>query len=218
MPPTSAVKCSMSVVFPTPGSPAIQTTWRLPARASCHAARSRSSASERPINDEGLSGGTARDIAAAGFVPTSMGGALTLSQMTENTIPYWMGGLLVCGVVLIYVLYGGMRSTAWVNSFQTLVFIFCGAATLVVILKSLGGLDAALDTVQQKRPDLLIRGEHIAPAEMFSYMFIPLSAGMFPHLFNHWLTARRAETFRITLIVYPMAITAVCVPSVLLAV
>ena len=51
-----------------------------------------------------------------------------------------------------------------------------------------------------------------------SYMFIPLSVGMFPHLFQHWLTARSAKTFRLTLIAHPLCIMVVWVPCVLIGI
>jgi len=55
------------------------------------------------------------------------------------------------------------------------------------------------------------------PWVMFlSYMFIPLSVGMFPHLFQHWLTARSANTFKLTLIAHPICIMVVWVPCVLI--
>jgi SSS family solute:Na+ symporter len=41
---------------------------------------------------------------------------------------------------------------------------------------------------------------------------------MFPHLFIHWLTARRAAHFRYTVVFYPLFIAIVWVPSVLLGV
>lgn len=50
----------------------------------------------------------------------------------------------------------------------------------------------------------------------FSYLFIPLSAGMFPHLFQHWLTARSAKAFRLTFAAHPLCILAVWVPCVLI--
>ena len=57
------------------------------------------------------------------------------------------------------------------------------------------------------------------PWVMFlSYMFIPLSVGMFPHLFQHWLTARSARSFRLTLIAHPLCIMIVWVPCVLIGV
>lgn len=49
-----------------------------------------------------------------------------------------------------------------------------------------------------------------------TYMFIPLSVGMFPHLFQHWLTARSARAFRLTVIAHPICIMIVWVPCVLI--
>lgn len=49
-----------------------------------------------------------------------------------------------------------------------------------------------------------------------SYFFIPLSVGMFPHLFQHWLTAKSAKAFRLTVIAHPLCIMVVWVPCVLI--
>lgn len=50
--------------------------------------------------------------------------------------------------------------------------------------------------------------------EFFSYGFIPLSVAMFPHLFQLWLTARRAETFRLTVTLHPLLIMLIWAPCV----
>ena len=47
-------------------------------------------------------------------------------------------------------------------------------------------------------------------------MFIPLSVGMFPHLFQHWLTAKSAKAFKLTVIAHPICIMIVWVPCVLI--
>ena len=52
-----------------------------------------------------------------------MGGGITLTQVTKGQVPDWVGGLVICAVVLAYVTYGGMRGTIWVNLFQTGVLI-----------------------------------------------------------------------------------------------
>src|SRR3990172_5194347 len=135
-----------------------------------------------------------------------MGGGLTLNQITEGAFPEWAGGLIICAVVMIYVTYGGMRGTAWVNTFQTFVFMVCGGLAFVVGVRDIGGLSRAMSVVAEKNPELLVRGEQITPLQLLTYTCIPLSAGMFPHLFNHWLTARRAEAFRYTIVLYPLAI------------
>lgn len=147
-----------------------------------------------------------------------MAGGVTLNQVTDGQIPEWLGGLIICLVVLTYVSTSGLRATAWVNTFQTLVFMILGAVAFVVITRKLGGLSQGLERVMETHPELLIRGEHIKPLQLLTYTCIPLSVGMFPHMFMHWLSARRAEAFRFPLKVYPLCIAAVWVPSVLLGV
>ena len=52
----------------------------------------------------------------------------------------------------------------------------------------------------------------------FTYMLIPLSVGMFPHLFQHWLTAKSAESFKIPVVLHPLFIMIVWVPCVLIGI
>jgi SSS family solute:Na+ symporter len=56
----------------------------------------------------------------------------------------------------------------------------------------------------------------IPPLMFMTYMFIPLSVGMFPHLFQHWLTARSAQSFKLTLVAHPLFIMIVWIPCVLI--
>jgi SSS family solute:Na+ symporter len=59
--------------------------------------------------------------------------------------------------------------------------------------------------------------EYGVPPWMFlTYFFIPLSVGMFPHLFQHWLTAKSAKAFRLTVVAHPLFILIVWVPCVLI--
>jgi len=147
-----------------------------------------------------------------------MAGGIVVNQVTDQQIPVWVGNLAICVVVLTYVLYSGMRGTAWVNTFQTLVFMTFGAATVFVVVHKMGGLDAAIAQVAASHPELLIRGDHIKPLQLLTYACIPLSVGMFPHLFAHWLTAKRAQYFRYTVTLFPLCIAFVWVPSVLLGI
>jgi len=147
-----------------------------------------------------------------------MGGGITLSQITDGAVPEWVGSVAVCAVVLFYVTYGGLRGTAWANTFQTLVFMLLGTLTFIWIVRELGGLQAALAATAEVRPGLLIRGEAVKPLELLTYTCIPLSVGMFPHIFMHWLTARRADSFRLAVVGYPLCVAVVWIPSVLLGV
>ena len=51
-----------------------------------------------------------------------------------------------------------------------------------------------------------------------TYLFIPLSVGMFPHLFQHWLTAKSARAFKLTVFAHPLCILIVWVPCVLIGI
>ena len=59
-----------------------------------------------------------------------MAGGIIANQVTGGQVPVWVGNLAICVVVLAYVLYSGMRGTAWANTFQTLVFMTFGAGAL----------------------------------------------------------------------------------------
>ena len=147
-----------------------------------------------------------------------MGGGITLHQISGGQVPEWVGGLLVCAVVVTYVCYGGLRGTAWANTFQTLVFMVLGGVAFFTIVSSMGGFTQAMSSVAEHHPELLVRGEHIKPLKLLTYTCIPLSVGMFPHMFMHCLTARSAQTFRYPLMFYPLCIAVVWIPSVLLGV
>jgi SSS family solute:Na+ symporter len=142
----------------------------------------------------------------------------------NGAIPAWITGLVICLVVLTYVFAGGSRSAAWANTFQTLVFMTMGIVAFVLISKNLDGLAAA---IQQANPGHLVRttgsefqgrAVGIPPLMFLTYMFIPLSVGMFPHLFQHWLTARSAKAFRLTVVAHPLCIMVVWAPCVLIGI
>ena len=147
-----------------------------------------------------------------------MGAGITLTDISGGQVPTWVGGLVISLVVMTYVTYGGLRGTAWANTFQTMVFMVLGAVTFVYVANAMGGLGQAFERIAAARPDLLVRQGHYSPVTYLTYSFIPLSAGMFPHLFMHWLTASELRNFRTTVLAYPVCIAIVWIPSVLLGV
>ena len=132
-------------------------------------------------------------------------------------VPPALASAVICLVVLIYVFFGGMRGTAWANTFQTLVFMVLGVVTFVVISNRLGGLQAASQAVAELHPEKL-SGRGIPPLMFLSFLLIPLSVGMFPHVFQHWLTARSSQTFKLPVVAHPLFIMVVWLPCVLLGV
>jgi len=140
---------------------------------------------------------------------------------SKGGVPRQLGSLLICVVVLIYVFVGGMRGTAWANAFQTMVFMVLGIITFYVIATRLGGQNTLLEnlrTVAERVPFEKATRAEVSKLQFFTYMLVPLSVGMFPHLFQHWLTARSANTFKLAVIVHPVFIMIVWVPCVLVGI
>lgn len=141
-----------------------------------------------------------------------------LFASTGGAVPTWLSHAVIAAVVLVYVFLGGVRSTAWANTFQTLVFMATGVITITLVAKALGGPAEATRAVLAKAPDGLAREGKISQLQFFSYCFIPLSVGMFPHIFQHWLTAKSAKTFRLSVVMHPIFIMIVWVPCVMIGV
>jgi SSS family solute:Na+ symporter len=162
---------------------------------------------------------------------------------SKGGVPRAIASLVICCVVLIYVFFGGMRGTAWANTFQTCVFMVLGIITFAVIAGKLGttaieraetasgaSAEAAKATAAQSGllDQLQAASSHISEEKrtrmnipklkFFTYLLVPLSVGMFPHLFQHWLTARRASSFKLAVVAHPIFIMIVWVPCVLVGV
>ena len=134
---------------------------------------------------------------------------------TKGALPSWLTGALITVIVLTYVCRGGVRSAAWANAFQTLIFMTMALVAFLFIANRLGGPVAASSMAN---PEKLIRSGNMGQLQFFTYCFIPLSVAMFPHLFQHWLTAKSAKSFRLTLVAHPLCILVTWIPCILIGI
>lgn len=148
-----------------------------------------------------------------------MGGGTTMNAISGGRIPYWVGGAIVALVVMSYVFFGGMRGTAWVNAFQTILFLLFGAIALSVIGAGMGGFGKAVNELAASPATAaLLTRERVSPLYFFSYTFIPLSSICFPHMIIFCLTAERMQHFKKTVVLYPICMIAIWLPAVFLGV
>ena len=98
-------------------------------------------------------------VMASGVVINSVteGAFASTFAGSDYGVPKWLGSAVICGVVLIYVFFGGMRGTAWANTFQTIVFMILGVVTFFLISGRIGGIQAASEAVKEKHPSKLMR-------------------------------------------------------------
>lgn len=167
-----------------------------------------------------MASGTVIQAMSAGAFPEVFNAAGTPTPLIGGVPPH-IGSLVICLVVLIYVFFGGMRGTAWANAFQTVVFMVLGAVTFVMVANKLGGGENLLDNL--KAVTAKVGSEFTTRSDMskslfFTYLLIPLSVGMFPHLFQHWLTAKSANSFKLSVVCHPIFIMIVWVPCVLIGI
>ncbi len=163
-----------------------------------------------------IAGVTGAKITPKGTIPG------VFPEWTDNgAIPPWFTGLVISAVVLTYIFAGGSRAAAWANTFQTLVFMVMGILAFYLISDRLGGLGAAIEQAKDSHKVRTLSNEGevgVSQWTFLSYMFIPLSVGMFPHLFQHWLTAKSAKSFKLTVVAHPICIAIVWVPCVLIGI
>jgi solute:Na+ symporter, SSS family len=192
-----------------------------------------------------ISSGTAIQSVTAGAFPSMFPNA---DAKLVGAVPYWLGALVTCLVVLYYISAGGVRGTAWVNALQTVIFLVLGVAACYTISEKLGGPVKATQMVMEYNPTRLKRDvteadkklyeEKLAAfnadpkaaiikpkepraadkIEFLTYFFIPLSVAMFPHLFQYWLTARSAKKFRLSIIGQPLLIMVIWAPCVMIGI
>jgi len=148
-----------------------------------------------------------------------MGGGTALSAISNGAVPFWFGGALVALVVMSYVFFGGMRGTAWVNTFQTVLFLCFGAIAFAVIGAGMGGFGPAMSAMLASPATApLLTRERIPPLFFLSYTLIPLSTICSPHISIFCLTARKMDQFKKTVILYPLCLLAIWMPCVFLGV
>ncbi|HEX4793139.1 MAG TPA: sodium:solute symporter family protein [Humisphaera sp.] len=153
-----------------------------------------------------------------------IGGGTILETLTEGHIPYAVGGAIVALVVMGNVFFGGMRGAVLVNVFQTLLFLSFGAIAFWAIghrvsfpetvTKMLANPAQAPLLGRAAGPNGIPPG--IPKLVFISYMLIPLSSIMFPHMSIMCLTAKKVQAFKKTVVLYPLCIMAIWLPCVFL--
>lgn len=136
-----------------------------------------------------------------------IGGGVAVTMMTKGAIPYGMAVVCILSVVVIYVLIGGMRGTAWVNVYQGLFFMIAGVLVFFLLGAKLGGFSEITGKVLVEKPFLMVREGNFTPRQWLSYLFIsPLSVIVFPQVFMKLLAGRTAGGLKRLVVSYPLIV------------
>jgi solute:Na+ symporter, SSS family len=106
-----------------------------------------------------------------------------------------------------------------VNILQTTLFLCFGAVAVITISQALGGFGEYMNKLAaDPKSRFLLTRERMPPQLFWSYTFIPLSSIMFPHMAIMCFSARKVTAFKRTVVLYPLAILLIWLPSVFLGV
>jgi SSS family solute:Na+ symporter len=144
------------------------------------------------------------------YLATQAIGAGYLIQSMAG-IGWQIGAVVVMIVIMIYVLFGGMRGSGWTDVIQGIIMIAAMTLAVVFIAINLGGFEAANTAAFNANPDLFARpggGEYFIPQIWFSFMLLWIFADpMFPQIFSRFYTAKSQKSLKRAMILYPIVVS-----------
>jgi len=151
-------------------------------------------------------------------VPYVVAGAQGAGNLFQGLagVPYWAGALIVVVVVFVYVNIGGMRGTAWTNTFQGAVMIVFIWTLLVALANDFGGFAAASSATLEANSDLASR-PGAAPVYGWKFYFswiivFGINTLVNPHMFQRVLPGFNIETLKRVAVLYPIGLMLVWIP------
>lgn len=136
------------------------------------------------------------------------GVAYIFNVMTGGLVPFWAGALVAYGIVLIYVVTGGVRAAAWSDVVQgALMLVIAWVVGLWLVYYLHGGPADMFAAISEQRPGFLTIGKDGSQisATAFSTALLVSAIGfiMWPHLFMKSFTTSERRIKQVV-ISYPL--------------
>jgi sodium/proline symporter len=125
------------------------------------------------------------------------GGALVAQYIFH--LPYWVGVLVVAGIFIIYVAFGGMYAATWTGLIQFMMMLIAMVVVFIAVLVGLGGWAPMVDGVQALKPRFFDMWG--VTGNLFNLSFavvMCLGVMSMPHVLIRFYAARDARTARST--------------------
>ena len=146
------------------------------------------------------------------LVAQVQGIAIMIEAMSDSVIPYEAGLFFAPTFVALYLILGGMKGAAWVNTVQGIFFTVMVFVLFFAVMARNGGFGPTMDIVYEKHPELFQLGA--GDGKIWSYpMIFGFAAAMclgcvcFPQPYMHAYASRSAKGFKVMI----LAFGAICV-------
>jgi SSS family solute:Na+ symporter len=141
----------------------------------------------------------------------AVGAGFLIEHVTNASIGWQVGAVVTMVVIMVYVLFGGMRGSGWTDVIQGVIMILAMTLAVVFVAVSLGGFENANTLAFNARPDLFTRpggGDYFLPQIWFSFMLLWIFADpMFPQIFSRFYTAKDQKSLKMSMILYPIVVS-----------
>jgi SSS family solute:Na+ symporter len=141
----------------------------------------------------------------------AIGAGMIIQSVTSGSIGWQISAIITMLIIMLYVLFGGMRGSGWTDIIQGIIMITALTLAVVFIAINLGGFEAANTMAYNANPDLFNRpggGEYFTPFIWFSFMLLWIFADpMFPQLFSRFYTAKDEKSIKYSMILYPIIVS-----------
>ena len=141
----------------------------------------------------------------------AIGAGLLIESVTSASVGWQIGAIFTMFVIMIYVLFGGMRGSGWTDVIQGVLMISALTLAVVFVAINLGGFEAANTMAYNASPELFARpggGDYFMPMMWFSFMLLWIFADpMFPQIFSRFYTAKDEKSLKHSMILYPIVVS-----------
>jgi len=138
-----------------------------------------------------------------------MGAGILLETLSGGEIPYFTGALLLTCVMIIYLVLGGMKSSAMTDVFQG-ILMFSILIIFVIgffIHEDIGGFSEAGQSLWDNKPDKFVREGNFTWEIILSFTILwPITVPMFPQLFSRFYIAEDDKAIRTAAWLYPTVV------------
>ena len=137
------------------------------------------------------------------------GAGLLLDALSGGQIPSFIGALLLTCVMIIYLILGGMKSSAMTDVFQGILMF-----TILIIFvfgfffhEDINGFSEAGQSLWENKPEKFVREGNFTWEIILSYTLLwPITVPMFPQLFSRFYIAEDDKAIRTAAWLYPTVV------------
>jgi SSS family solute:Na+ symporter len=141
------------------------------------------------------------------LVAQIQGIGVMIEAMSQDTVSYHLGLFFVPAFIALYLMMGGMKGAAWINTIQGIFFMVMIFVLFFAVMSKNGGFGPTMDLVFDKHPELFQLGAK--GGKVWSYpMVFGFAAAMclgsvcFPQPFMHAYSSRSAKGFKAMILAF----------------